>query len=142
MTPLRTQRGLGLPAAVFVITLLAVLAVAINALVSQNDAAFEEEVLLTRAFYAAESGAGFGLNALFPPAEFPGYASGAGALPGDCAVADDTYALVAPGLNACTAVVSCEVDATVADVDYYTITSVGTCADVTRTVQVRSSFEH
>lgn len=141
MSPLSAQRGLGLPAALFVITLLAVLAVAINALVAQNDAAFEEEVLLTRAFYSAESGAGFGLNALFPPAEFPGYASGAGAVAGSCAVADNEYELVAAGLSACTATVSCTVDATVAGVDYFTITSVGTCADVTRTVQVRTSFE-
>jgi len=141
MTPVQGQRGLGLPAAIFVITLLAVLAVAINALVSQNDAAFEEQVLLTRAFYAAESGAGFGLHALFPPEEFPGYASGAGALPGSCAVADKTYELLAAGLNACTVTVSCNVDATVSGVDFYTITSVGTCADVTRTVQVRTSFE-
>lgn len=141
MRPLSAQRGLGLPAAIFVITLLAVLAVAINALVAQNDAAFEEEVLLTRAFYAAESGAGFGLNALFPPAEFPGYASGAGAVAGSCAVADNDYDLVAAGLSACKATVSCTVDATVAGVDYFTITSVGTCADVTRTVQVRTSFE-
>lgn len=141
MRPLSGQRGLGLPAAIFVITLLAVLAVAINALVAQNDAAFEEEVLLTRAFYAAESGAGFGLNALFPPEEFPAYASGAGAAPGSCAVADGEYDLVAAGLNACSVSVSCTVDATVSGVDYYTITSVGTCADVTRTVQVRTSFE-
>jgi MSHA biogenesis protein MshP len=141
MTRLHRQRGLGLPAAIFVITLLAVLAVAINALVAQNDAAFEEEVLLTRAFYAAESGAGFGLNALFPPQEFPGYATGAGTLAGSCAVANATYTLEVPGLNACTAAVSCVVDASVAGVDYYTITSVGTCAGVGRTVQVRSSFE-
>jgi MSHA biogenesis protein MshP len=135
------QHGLGLPAALFVITLLAVLAVAINALVAQNDAAFEEEVLLTRAFYAAESGAGLGLNALFPPQEFPAYATGAGTLAGSCAVADAAYTFAAPGVNACTAAVTCVVDATVAGVDYYTITSVGTCADVSRTVQVRSSFE-
>lgn len=142
MRPLLRQRGLGLPAALFVITLLAVLAVAINAIVARNDAAFEEEVLLTQAFYAAESGAGFGLNALFPPAEFPLYPSGAGLLPGACTVADASYELVADGLNGCSVEVSCSVDATVDDVDYYTITSAGTCADVTRTVQVRTSFEH
>ena len=141
MRLLYRQRGLGLPAALFVITVLAVLAVAINGLVSQNDAAFEEEVLLTRAFYAAESGASFGLNALFPPEEFPLYTNGAGAVAGGCPVVNNTYDFDVDGLGSCSAEVSCVEDATVSGVDYYTISSVGSCADVSRTVQVRTSFE-
>jgi len=135
------QGGLGLPAALFVITILAVLAVSINSLVSQNDAAFEEEVLLTRAFFAAESGVSFGLNALFPPEEFPVYTSGAGAVAGGCPAVINTYAFDVQGLGSCSVAVSCAADATVSGVDYYTIASEGTCADVSRTVQVRTSFE-
>jgi MSHA biogenesis protein MshP len=138
----RYQRGIGIPAALFVITLLATLAVAINELVSQNAQTFQEEVLLTRAFYAAESGAGLGLSALFPPAGFPQYADAAG-LGGAaaCALVTEVYSFTAAGLNACTASVSCSVDATFEGVDYYTITSAGSCDGVTRTVQVRTSFE-
>jgi MSHA biogenesis protein MshP len=137
---LRHQRGIGVPAALFVITILALLAVAINELVYQNAETFQEEVLLTRAFYAAESGAGFALNALFPPEEFPRYQSD----PANNAICDAgprEYTLTAEGLNGCSISVSCALDAEVDDVEYYSITSVGTCENVSRTVQVRTSFE-
>lgn len=136
----KQQSGIGIPAAIFVITLLAILAVAINSLVLDNAETFQEEVLLTRAFYAAESGAGFAMNALFPPDEFPLYQKDGG----NTAVCDEgprLYTLQAEGLNACMVSVSCDTDATVAGVEYYTITSAATCDDVTRTVQVRTSFD-
>ncbi len=134
------QKGIGIPAALFVITLMAILAVGINLLVSENADTFEEEIRLTRAFYAAESGAGFGMNALFPPDEFPRYQREA-TNTAVCAAGPRTYNFIVEGLNQCSASVSCALDTTVDDVEYYTITSTGTCGDVSRTVQVRSSFE-
>lgn len=130
------QRGIGIPAALFVITLLAIIAVAINLLLEQNAETYEEEVNLTRAFYAAESGAGFALNSIFPPEEFPQYNSTA-----ECAAGPREYTFTIPGLNECTARVTCSIDATVSSVKYYTVVSEGTCSGVTRTVQVRSSGE-
>lgn len=129
-----TQRGIGIPAALFVITLLAILAVAINDLLGQNAQTYEEEISLTRAFYAAESGAGFALNSIFPPEEFPLYGTNA-----ECAAGPRVYEFTIAGLQECQAAVTCAVDASVDGVDYYTILSVGTCNGVTRTVQVRSS---
>ncbi|MDX1491612.1 MAG: hypothetical protein R3332_10010 [Pseudohongiellaceae bacterium] len=140
MTLLRRQQGIGIPAAIFVITLLAVISVAISSLVSDNAETIQEEVLLTRAFYAAESGAGFGMNALFPPDEFPLYER----TPSGTAICDAgprEYTLEAEGLNACEVSVKCELDATVEGVEYYSITSTATCFDVVRTIQVRTSFE-
>lgn len=134
------QRGINIPAAVFIITLLSIVAVAINSLVSDNAETFQEEVLLTRAFYAAESGAGFALNALFPPEEFPLYQRGV-ASTAVCDAGPREYAFAAEGLSLCSAAVSCVVDATVDGVEYYTITSIGSCDTVSRTVQVRTSFE-
>ncbi len=130
------QRGIGIPAAMFVITLMALLASAINLLVGQNAEVFEEEISLTRAYYAAESGAGFAINSLFPPEEFPAYSGNA-----ECAAGPRVYEFTVEGLNACTASVTCSTDATVAGVDYYTVRSTGTCDDVSRTVQVRTSSE-
>ena len=130
------QRGIGIPAALFVITLLAIISVAINLLQEQNAEIYEEEINLTRAFYAAESGASFAMNSIFPPEEFPQYNVNA-----ECAVGPREYAFTIPGLNECTASVTCSIDATVSSVKYYTITSEGTCNGVTRTVQVRSSGE-
>lgn len=130
---LHRQRGIGLPAAIFVITIMTAIAVAINLLVSQNTASFEEEIRLTRAFYAAESGAGFGVRALFPASEYPHTAVAS-------CPALSTYEFGVAGLNGCRAEVSCELDVTVDDVDYHLITSRGICGETTRTVQVTTRF--
>lgn len=132
------QRGIGLPAAIFVITLMITIAVAVNLLVRQNAETFEEELRLTRAFYAAESGAGFAMNALFPPDEFPSYSSTA--ICPENAGSPRLYEFEAEGLQGCSAAVSCVTDATVDGVEYYTILSTGSCGEVSRTVQVRTSF--
>ncbi|MBC52289.1 MAG: hypothetical protein CMQ34_00475 [Gammaproteobacteria bacterium] len=132
------QRGVGLPAAIFIITLMASIAVAISLLVSQNAETFEEELRLTRAFYAAESGAGFAMNALFPPDEFPQYDTNA--ICPDNVGSPRIYEFTAEGLSLCSAEVSCALDTTVDSLNYYTITSTGICGDVSRTVQVRTSF--
>lgn len=138
LAPLCKQRGVGLPAAIFVITLMVSISVAIQLLVSQNAEQFEEEVQLTRAFYAAESGAGFAMNALFPPTEFPLY--NVTAICPENAGSPRVYEFEADGLRSCSAEVSCVTDATVDGLNYYTITSEGICNDISRTVQVRTSF--
>lgn len=132
------QRGIGLPAAIFVITVMAALAVAINALVADNTRNVQEEIQLTRAFQAAESAAGFAMNARFPPGEFPQYA-------GDATCPDNEgapreYDFTVEGLSGCSAAVSCAVGPTVNGEEYYTIASTGTCGEVSRTVQVRTRF--
>jgi MSHA biogenesis protein MshP len=132
------QRGIGLPAAIFVITIMATLAVAINALISDNARLVQEEIQLTRAFYAAESVAGVAMNARFPPDEFPQY-SGDAICP-DNAGSPREYEFRASGLRGCRAAVSCAVGPTVNGTEYYTITGTGTCGEVSRTVQVRTSY--
>lgn len=127
------QAGISLPGAIFVITLLALLAVAINALVGQNSRTYEEEINLTRAFYAAESGAGFAMNTLYPPEEFPAYATTA-----ECAAGPRVYSFTVPGLNSCTASVTCS-EVTIGGTNYATIESEGSCGDLERTIQVRTA---
>ena len=134
MTRLTRQSGIGLPAAIFVITLMAVIVVAINQLLSRNAQTFEEELNLTRAFYAAESGAGFAMNTIFPPEEYPAYASTA-----ECVVGPRDYDFTVDGLNQCSASVSCN-SVSIGATNYATIESVGSCGDVERTVQVRTSY--
>lgn len=132
------QQGIGLPAAIFVITVMAALAVAINALIADNARSIQEEIQLTRALYAAESAAGFAMNARFPPGEFPQY-SGEATCP-DNEGAPREYEFTVDGLNGCSARVSCAVGPTLNGVEYYTITSTGTCGEVSRTVQLGSRF--
>lgn len=130
----RSQHGVGLPAAIFIITIMALIAVAVNLLVEQNAESFEEELNLTRAFYAAESGAGFAMNRIFPPEEYPTY-SGA-----NCPnAAADTYAFNQGGLNQCSANVTCS-RVSIGGTAYATITSVGRCGNVERTIQVRTTY--
>lgn len=132
----RSQRGVGLPAAIFVITVMVVIATGINQLVIQNSDSFEEQTLMARAFYAAESGAGLGMSKLFPPNDFPAYGTRA-----SCAAAPWVLEFTQPGLSACRVDVTCSLDATADGLDYFTITSAGQCEDITRTVQVRTSYE-
>jgi MSHA biogenesis protein MshP len=130
------QTGIGLPAAIFIITVMAVIAVAINVLVQENAETFEEEVNLARAFYAAESGAGFLMNRTFPPEEYSTYGGS------NCAARTYTFGDVPgqrTGLVQCTATVTCSTK-TDGTKDYHTIESTGSCGDVERTIQVRAVF--
>lgn len=136
----RLQSGIGLPAAIFVITLLAAMAAGINLLIQQGAETFEEEVALTRAYYAAESGAWLAMHALFPPHEYPDYHPEEDDIPGLCNAISRELLFTAAGLNACSADITCEIDAEIDDQYYITFTSIGTCDDVRRTVQVRTSF--
>ncbi len=124
----RRQQGLGLATAIFVITVMAVLATLIAQLVTNNAETTQEEIELIRAFYSAESGLQFGLNRLFPPD---------GLTPGVCPAGPVNYDLTEGGFSRCEADVFCE-SVTVSAVDYYTITSTGTCGEVSRTIQVRA----
>jgi MSHA biogenesis protein MshP len=136
------QRGIGLPAAIFVITLLAVITAAIYQLLGQNAQMYQEQINLTRAFYAAESGAGFAMNSLFAPEDYPVFPD----QPASCVDWDvgqrfpRLYEFTVDGLNRCSATVSCE-DVTVGSVVYPTFTSVGKCDGVSRIVQIRTSYD-
>ena len=65
-TPSR-QRGVGLPVAIFVITVLAAFVVNMGYLVQDNATGRIEYVQSLRALLAAESGGDLGLNVLFDP---------------------------------------------------------------------------
>lgn len=128
------QQGIGLPAAIFVITLMTLIAVAINQLVNQNAQTFVEEINLTRAFYAAESGAGFAMNTIFPPEEYSAYGTTA-----ECAAGPRVYNFIVDGLSQCSASVTCT-PIVISGTTYATIESEGSCGDVVRAIQVRTVF--
>ena len=130
----RAQSGISLPAAIFVITLMTFIAVAVNEIISQNAQTYEEEINLTRAFYAAETGAGFAMNTIFPPEEYSAYATTA-----ECAAGPRVYNFTVDGLNACSASVTCTL-VTIGGNNYATVESEGSCGDVQRTVQVRTVY--
>ena len=130
------QTGIGLATAIFIVTVMALMAVGINQLVRQNAQTFEEEVNLTRSFYAAETGAGFAMNGIYPPEEYPTYGGTTCAgTPGTPV----TYSFTVEGLNQCTAEVHCT-NVSTGGSNYLTIESTGSCGDVERTTQVRTSY--
>jgi MSHA biogenesis protein MshP len=124
----RSQRGIGLVAAIFLIVVVAALTVAMARLVRSGGTALAQEVLAQRAFLAAESGAQLALNRVFAPA-------GAGAC-GTWSWDLDTVEL--PG---CRAEVSCRSDL-VDGVPHYTLESDGRCrageASAERRILVRA----
>jgi MSHA biogenesis protein MshP len=123
------QAGLGLPVALFIIVIMSLIAVAVSRLTDTSGQAFSQNLLSSRAFYAAESGAQLRAQSVLT------------ASPCVCG-ADQTYnfTLLAPlsGLNLCRAVTSCT--SFVANGETYcTIESIGRCdnSNAERTIEVR-----
>ena len=127
---LSLQRGVGLPVAIFVITVLAAFVVNMGYLVQDNATGRIEYVQSLRALLAAESGGDFGLNVLFDPSDATTYSSlSCSSTPVSYSFAND------PGMAGCSASVSCTSSSSSGET-VYTITSVGTCDDSTRTIAI------
>ena len=107
------QRGLGLISAIFLIVVVAAIAVAVVSLVRSQSQAFAEDVLSEKAFLAAQSGGEVGLNRVFAPIGTP-----------SCTTWD--FDLDRPGLEKCAAHVVCTSTA-VSGVAQYTLESAGRC---------------
>jgi hypothetical protein len=60
------QAGFSLPVAIFILVIMALIGTALANLIQSSHTALGQEVLSTRAFYAAESGAQYALGQLFP----------------------------------------------------------------------------
>lgn len=119
------QSGLGLPVAIFVITIMSMVAVAVNQLNEAASQTYSQNLLSTRSFYAAESGAQLRAQAVLSAA------------PCSCGV-NANYDFTVAGLNTCRAVTSC--DEFIANGSTFcTITSVGSCdnTNAQRTIEVR-----
>ena len=127
------QRGFGLPMALFVITVLAVIVTAMGSMQTTSGQSSVLHIQGERAFYAAESGTEAALNVLLPPDGSPGRA---------CATSPFfTATFTAPGLRGCSVSVSC-VQMTVDGEDLYTLISQGSCGtgldQASRTLEVRA----
>jgi len=114
----RKQHGFGLPMALFVVTVLAIIIASMASLQSDSASGVSLQVQAHRAFYAAESGVEGALNRLLPPDGSPGLS---------CATAPFFSATFnVAGLNGCSTSVTCS-SVTVSGNDYYTLISTGTC---------------
>jgi len=127
----RSQRGIGLPIAIFVITVLAAFAVNMGLLVQDNATARIEYVTNLRATLAADTGADLVMNVAFDPSDAPDYAGGV-----TCSATAINYDFANdPGMSGCSAAVTCS-SVTAGGSTIYTFTSVGTCDGTSKTVVV------
>lgn len=110
----RGQQGLGLVGAVFVIVVVALLAVAMAKMLEADKLSQSYEVLGLKAFLAAESGAQLGVNRLLAP-------ESAGA----CVNLNQSF--TATSLRFCRAEISCGLMNSGGET-FYTITSRGFCS--------------
>lgn len=121
------QTGIGLPVAIFIITIMGLIAAAVNQMGETSSQAYIQNVLSIRAFYAAESGAQLRAQTVLS------------AIPCSCG-ADLTYTFGATvkGLNLCSAATSCS-QFTADSETYCTIESIGRCdnSKAERTIEVR-----
>jgi len=126
------QRGAGLPVALFVITVLALIVVSMAQQQESAGVAVGQQILSQRAFYAAESGAQVAVTEALDG--------------GSCAAVPASVNYTQAGLTGCSATLSCS--SVQADIDgdsilerVYTLASTGQCGSgaeaAFRTVEVR-----
>ena len=123
------QQGIGLPIAIFVVTILSTFAVNMGLLVQDNASGRSEYITSLRASLAADTGADLGMNVAFDPSDAPDYASGV-----TCSSTAINYSFTNDaGMSGCSAAVTCT-SATAGGKTIYTVTSVGTCDTISKTV--------
>jgi MSHA biogenesis protein MshP len=116
---LKKQKGSALVIAIFIIVVMTLLGSALVKIISSNAETIAFEVIGTRAYQAAQTGAQKKMSELFPLSPAVGVCS--------TNILPDDFSSI-QGLENCEAVnVACIEDATVNGVTYYTITSTGQC---------------
>lgn len=121
----RVQSGFGMPMVVFILVIMTLLATAIMRLSTTGAISIANEIDANRAFYAAESGAQWAMNQLFPPA-------GGG---GVCFAAT-TLNFSATGLTGCSANIQCQNSGSFNGSTHFIVTSSGNCGSATRQIEV------
>jgi len=114
------EQGFSLPVAIFILVIMALIAVAAVSIMETGQSGVSNDVMSTRAFYAAESGAQTVLAQIFP------LNSGAA----NCQASYPTQTFSITGLANCTASTQCSARS-VGSRTYYTITSTGNCSSGT-----------
>ncbi len=129
------QRGVGLPATIFLIVIIALIVLALSDINKKSGLGFGQDFYSMKAFYAAESGAQVALNRVF-----------VGAQSCSNALADIDFddSAVNPGLDQCDTVLNCRQDI-VEGITYYTFNSIATCGtgfeQAQRSIEVRARSE-
>ena len=98
----KSQQGFLMPLAIFIVVVMGLFALVISRSAIQTSTSSTQEIISIQAFYAAESGAQRGMQVLFfPDASFRQQVDTR------CVGLNTTYTFTVPGLNNCSAVVTC-----------------------------------
>ena len=117
-TSIQRQRGIGLPAVIFIITTLVLIIAGMAQLQQSSSDGISIQVQSQRAFYAAESGLQLSLNLLLPPN------GGAGKNCADTPFYEQVFTV--SGLQNCRVLVSCRSQLLNSE-NVYTLNSRGEC---------------
>jgi MSHA biogenesis protein MshP len=127
-----SQRGVGLPATVFLIVIIALIVLALGELNQKSNLGFGQDLFSMRAFYAAESGAQVALNRVFV---------GVQACTAGMTNIDFDSGSANPGLDQCEVVVDCG-QTLINTTTFYTFSSTATCGSgfeqAQRRIEVRA----
>ena len=135
----RGQRGFLMPLAIFILVVMGFFAITISRLTGQTAIATAQEAISVAAFYAAESGAQFGMNQLFYDT---GAAISRATVDANCtALSGSVFNFAVNGLNGCDATVSCSRSVDAANTtSYYRLQSQAACGSggvsAQRTIEV------
>lgn len=125
----KRQRGIGLPATIFLIVIVSMIVVAMSELNENSALGFGQELNAMKAFYAAESGAQIGLNRVIHGNEAC-----------NNSLADIDFGAT-EGLSTCTVTLACS-SLTVAGENYLTLISTASCGagfeQAVRAIEVRA----
>lgn len=128
----KSMQGIGLPASIFIILVLALMILALSDLTQTGSASVGHNYQAQKAFFAAESGAQIGLNRIFV---------GGSACTASMGSIDFNATSPNTGLESCSADLVCTQDLVLGE-RFYTLLSLGECGDgfdkAQRTVQVRA----
>lgn len=126
------QQGVGLPATVFLISIMSLIVVAMSDLTEQSNLGFGQDYHSMRAFYAAESGAQIALNRVF--------VGGQSCLSAFAGLDFDSVT-ENQGLESCKVALDCN-QVVIEGINYYTFSSVATCGtgieQAQRSIEVRA----
>ncbi|WP_076417153.1 hypothetical protein [Colwellia sp. UCD-KL20] len=112
------QKGSSLVLAIFILVVMSLLGAALLRMMATNEETYVYEVLGTRAYNAAQTGAQRKLQQLFPLNT---------GLDSSMCTADDTFSLAnIEGLDYCSVKVDC-LEVKHENVSYFTVTSIGQC---------------
>lgn len=125
---IKSQQGFLMPLAIFIVIAMGALAIAVSRNIAQSNNSTVQAMVSVQAFYAADSGAQFGMNQLFYDTASPLTRA---QVDSNCsALNGQSRSFSVAGLSNCETQLSCSLSIDTGNTtSYYTVTSTAQCGD-------------